>query len=280
MYTVEKFKGDDGRVKVRIDLQSNTLPHVTIDTYQTFTGDSWQENEVDWLDEEYGIDKETAWRVLNFDYNHEGIRRGLAEASIEGILGAVYYDEIIESIEYQSSWSPQYYNFETDSYTATYTVDFDRLKQWYRKNGKDSEEWMRERWTSYDGFHSFMYPGYWEEEQYMEGMRVYATIAMYLQEVLNDETPFMHVAEAEDEIYRENVEISIREDDYEELVAEHIARVTGEEFEQDAVAILCEARTTSIEELMEKYPLDPRSAANALMEKPSEKPIPGQVAAF
>lgn len=275
MYTVEKYKNDAGETMARIDLQSNTLPYVSIDTYQSFTGDSWLENEFEYIEEETGVKLD--WSNADVTYNHEGIRQGLAEASIQGILGAVDWD-LIESIEYVSSWSPQYYNFETDSYTATYRVNWTRLKKWLKKSGKDREEWMRNRWSSYDGFHSHMYPGYWNEPQYMEGMRVYATIAMYLEETLDSETPFLAVAEAEWEVYQQNAEITISESKYEDMIAAHISETVGQEFDSyDALPALLEARGMEVEKLMEEFPLNPVAAAEKLMAKPEDYPIAGQM---
>lgn len=276
MYTVEKFKNDAGQTMARISLQSNTLPYVSIDTYQSFTGDSWLESELEWLKEDTGV--ELDWSNHDVKYDHAGIRQGLAEASIESIMDQMY-DGIVESIEYESSWSPQYYNFETDSYTAEFVVNWTLLKKWLKKSGKDREDWMRERWSSYDGFHSHMYPGYWNEPRYMEGMRVYATIAMYLEEVLDEDEMFMHVAEAEHEVYQANSEITIPESKYEELMAAHVAETIGDQYDtyvHDALPQLLEARGETVEVLMEKYPLNPHAAANELMERADARPIPGQ----
>ena len=98
-------------------------PTVSIDTYQSFTGESWLESEFEWLKEDTGV--ELDWSNADVSYNHDGIRQGLSEASIEGILYALPVDSPIESIDYVSSWSPQFYNFETDSYRATYVVNLD-----------------------------------------------------------------------------------------------------------------------------------------------------------
>lgn len=275
MYTVEKFKNEQGETMARIDLESNTLPYVSIDTYQTFTGDSWLESEFEYLEEETGVKLD--WSNADVNYNHDGIKRGLAEASIEGILNAVDTD-LIESIEYVSNWSPQFYNFQTDSYRATYVVNWTRLKRWLKDSGQDREEWMRERWSSYDGFISHMYPGYWNDPEWRPGMKVYATIAMYLQEVLDEETPFMHVAEAEYEVYMNNAEISIPESNYESMMAAYIGEEVGKDFDAyDNLPPLLEARGMEVETLMKEFPLNPVAAAKKLMERPDTRPIPGQM---
>ena len=278
MYTVEKFKNDDGDTMAKITLSSNTLPYVSIDTYQTFTGESWLEGEYEYLKEETGV--ELDWSNSDVKYNHQGILQGLAEASIESILNQMY-DGIIESIEYRGASSPAYYNFETDRYEAEYVVNWSRLKKWYRKSGKDREEWMKERWSSYDGFHSYMYPGYWNDPQWRPGLKVYATIAMYLEEVLDKDDLFMHVAEAEWEVYSNNSEVYITETDYAKMMAAHIGETVGEEFDPDEhLPLLLDAREKDIEVYMEKYPLNPITAANDLMEKADTFPMPGQMEVF
>lgn len=275
MYTVEKYKNDDGQTIAKITLSSNTLPYVSIDTYQTFTGDSWVEGEYEYLKEETGVDLD--WSNSDVKYNHQGILEGLAEASIASILDQMY-DGIIESIEYRGASSPAAYNFETDRYEAEYVVNWTALKRWYKKSGKDREEWMKERWSSYDGFHSYMYPGYWNDPQWRPGLKVYATIAMYLEETLDRDELFMAVAEAEWEVYSNNSEVYITETDYAKMMAAHIAETVGEEFDPDEhLPLLMEARHKDIEVYMEKYPLNPITAANDLMEKSDTYPMPGQL---
>lgn len=273
MYTVEKHKDEAGDTIAVISLESNTLPYVSIDTYQSFTGESWLESEFDYLKEEEGV--ELDWSTADVEYNFDGIKQALAEASIEGILGDVD-PNIIEGIEYLSNWSPAYYNFETDTYTAQFTVNWTLLKQWYKESGKDREEWMRERWSSYDGFHSRMYPGYWNDPEWRPGMKVYATIAMYLEETLDRESQIMAVAEAEWEAYSNNAKITISESNYGDMVAKRVAETVGEEFDAyDHLPPLLEARGTDLETLMAEYPLNPVAAADKLMERHDEV-MPGQ----
>ena len=275
MYSVETHKDEDGNIIAVISLESNTLPHVSIDTYQSFTGDSWLEGEFEYLaSENEGM--ELDWSNTDVTYNHDGIKQALAEASIEGILNDVD-PEIILGVEYESNWSPSFYNFETDTYTAQFTVNWTLLKKWLKKSKKDREEWMRERWSSYDGFHSHMYPGYWNNPQYMFAMRVYATIAMYLEETLDRESQFMAVAEAEWEAYSNNAEITISESNYGDMVAQRIADTVGEDFDAyDNLPPLLEARGMELEVLMAEFPLNPVAAADKLMERHDEV-MPGQM---
>jgi hypothetical protein len=282
LYTVEKHKGTDGDTMAVISLESNTLPYVSVDTYQSFNGDSWVEQESEWLEQERGIPE--AWRYVDFDYDHRKILEELAEASIAGILNDLPVGSPIESIEYESNWSPSAYNFQSDTYTAKFTVNWTQLKKWLKESGRDREEWMRERWSSYDGFHSHMYPGYWNDPEWRPGMKVYATIAMYLEEVIDRESQFMAVAEAEWEAYSNNVTLSIKEDDYATLLAKFLGADAPDEvqsemvYDTDWVYDLMDCRGTDIETLMREHPLDPREASEVLSKRPDTEAITGQMA--
>ena len=281
MYTVEKHRDEDGDMIAVISLESNTLPHVSVDTYQSFNGDSWAESEHDWLEQEQGIPD--PGRYVDFHYNMGKVLEELAEASIEGVMNAVDPD-IIQSIEYESNWSPSFYNFESDTYTAKYTVNLTLLEKWLKLSGKKRGDWMRERWSSRDGFHSHMYPGYWSDPQWRPGMKVYAVIAMYLEEVLDPDALFVTVAEAEWEAYSNNVEVSIKEDDYVTVLAILLGADAPDEmqsqmvYDTDWVYDLMEYRGTDIERLMQEHPLDPREASEVLSKRPDTEAITGQMA--
>ena len=59
----------------------------TIDTYQTFTGDLLEDQELDCLSEQAG--KELTCDDIEWDYNHPAIVKGLAEASLEVVREAI-----------------------------------------------------------------------------------------------------------------------------------------------------------------------------------------------
>lgn len=277
MYSVEMFRNADGDKMARIDLESSTLPYITVDTYQTFTGDSYVESTYEWIAEEYGV--ELDWRNSDVRYNNDGILKELSEASIAAIVNQLPVDSPIESIEYVSHWSPAYYNFQTDTYTATYTVNWTKLQKWLKQSGLNREEWFIERWRSYDGFHSYMYPGYWEDPQYKQALLVYATIAMWMEHNLDREAMFMDMIENDYEIFMNNVEVYIPESKYEEMMAAHIAEAVGQDFDEvDGLPQLMEARGANIDKLMEEHPYNPPAAADALMTRPAETYVDGQEA--
>ena len=109
---------EHNRLTLTLDISSNTLPGVTVDTYQTFTGDSSDEM---FLEGQTENGESGEWDDYDWTYDNDAIHRGLAEASIEAIVDQFCKPggaEIIQSIELLSTWSPREYNFKTDSYTA------------------------------------------------------------------------------------------------------------------------------------------------------------------
>lgn len=92
---------------------------------------------------------------LDFDYRafEEEVRNGWISAFKDSV------PDIVLSVEDVVMTSPKYYNFETDRLWATVTLvdDWqDKVKAFMEEN----KDWLRDRikedWTSYDGFNSYM----------------------------------------------------------------------------------------------------------------------------
>lgn len=281
----ERFRGEDGHEHVKITLQSNSLRPLTIDTYQTFSGDSWEESEAEYLQEEYGLTSEELWDA-NVTYDHKGILHDLAEACAVAVLNHTW-DNIIESIKVTGTHSPAYYNFETDSFEAQWTLDWTLLKKWMKKwrkrTGQTRTDWVRENWGSCDGFHSFIYPGRWENPEMHDPMRVWASLAIYLQESLKDEEGWwMEIAEAEWEIYSDHTTRAFTEGSYAQHLTERIREAAGapEGDIDGALEMLLEHRGLTIEGLMDEYPFDLAEATNKVLDRAPERQIQGQETAF
>ena len=108
----------------------------------------------------------------------------------------------------------------------------------------------------------------------------------FVGEVLDRESNFMAVAEAEWEAYSNNVTLSIREDNYVTLLAKFLGEDAPDEvqeqmlYDTDWVYDLMECRGTDIETLMQEHPLDPREASETLSKRPDTEAITGQLAAL
>lgn len=200
MFTMSDINIDGDTLTISI--WSSTLPVVHIDTYSTFTGDSTYEREVEHLIEEEDADPDT----IDATWDHESIRRELAESSIQYLLETVDRSVIL-NVELAATDSPKEYNFTTDAYDATFTVSVSNLKEWALETKFDVGAYVKEFHESYDGFISFV-PGALERDR--EAMTWYLTIAAYLRATLDPSDHDMHVWEAEDEIYSEHTNITFK----------------------------------------------------------------------
>lgn len=171
---LEYFTNDEGDRMVKMSIGSNMLPKITIDTYSTFTGDSWEESELDHLTDTYGDRSYNGecgyegldWDHYNFTYNHSREVEILAQWCVDAMNGMVYFDTPYEVGAVTSTYSPSAYNFATDSFTADYTLNMSKLIHWARSREEWAgmmledaiDEYLRERYTSCDGFISYVTP--------------------------------------------------------------------------------------------------------------------------
>lgn len=220
--TVNLEVTDEGELRIHLD--SEMLPGVTVDTYQTFSGDSWTESELDYIATE-GVPEwlvshpaarrakvSPEWGDFDWDYDNRAILHGLSEAAADDLVnaGGCDFPQIITGAEVAGVWSPRTYNFATDSFTVWLTLDTDELVA--ATDDVDTEAlegWARDVWCSRDGFHSRI-PRYFEDEP--EWATVWASIAWVL--IDSEYDGLMAVAEAEHEVYAEHVTMTPRPEFY------------------------------------------------------------------
>ena len=93
----------------------------------------------------------------DLDFNYADYENDVREQWIEGFRERM--PEIIVSLENVEMTSPKYYNFSTDRLWADIELK-DGWEDDVRKFMDENADWLRERikddWTSYDGFMSFM----------------------------------------------------------------------------------------------------------------------------
>lgn len=123
--------------KQKITLNSQDTPF-TVDMYQTFTG----EEHDDWRIEDYNEQNNTSLEYDDFDwkYDTKEILKWLSIASVEYIRDNILDDVILSVSEPSDFHSPKFYNYETDSYMATYTVDTDRLDEYLTEDNRERYE--------------------------------------------------------------------------------------------------------------------------------------------
>lgn len=129
-----------------IKIDSRDL-NFTIDTYGMFNGESSEEGEHEYYTEEYKL-TEAEQEKIEFDYDHNGVVKELAIASVQLLHEnfVQHGDGIVKEIELIKESSPQFYNYTTDAYTANWTIDEDKLKQYCVDNAPKYAEFVTEHW--------------------------------------------------------------------------------------------------------------------------------------
>jgi len=106
----------------------------------------------------------------DFDFNFADYEKEIVNGFIEVSNSDWYRPEIVKEFKYDHIWSPKYYNFHNDEIYAVAVLDT-KWRSMMRKWMKDNKEWLtkriREDWTSYDGFISFMSNDYDEWFEYI-----------------------------------------------------------------------------------------------------------------
>ena len=110
--------------------------------------------------EYYQNDCDTPCKELtenDLDFNYKGYEEDVRNAWVDGFKE--HMPEIIASLEGVEMTSPRYYNFETDRLWADVELK-DGWEDDVRAFMSENADWLRKRikddWTSYDGFMSFM----------------------------------------------------------------------------------------------------------------------------
>lgn len=131
---------------MKITINSNdTFFH--IDTCSIFT----LENDVD-CEMEYILELPENEKLtvddFDVDYEMDGYRQALAAASIDYIKDLTANGGIITNIEYANSTSPMYYNYTTDSYTANWTYNANKLKKYINDNYDKWVKYTQNEWST------------------------------------------------------------------------------------------------------------------------------------
>lgn len=238
--TLDTFVHESGDLIVNLNLDSNMLPHLNVDTYQSFTGDYFVESEVDYRHEEYG----TSPDVDGYDvtYDHSKINEGLGKLAADVLMAHTPSDGVIESCEYLSSYSPRYYNFETDSFNADYEINATRLDAWVTETGLSINDYAQEHFRSRDGFLSFI-PGRMLDPDTADECHFWLALHAWMNSELDGDEMGMSMHEHVEEVYREAITIELSEDFIKSEVVERLQAVPPSEDPEDwADQLLAEAR--------------------------------------
>lgn len=124
---------------MKITINNRDLPY-TIDTYGMFTGEFSEESEREYYADKYNLTDDEQF-ALGFDYNHSEIVRSLAVESVNLLENNLVRSTngIVQGISMpENTRSPQFYNYTTDSYDATWLINEQRLSD-YAKKHKNSD---------------------------------------------------------------------------------------------------------------------------------------------
>lgn len=183
---------------MKLRINNRDLPY-TIDTYGVFTGDSTDEGEREYYQEEYGL-TDTETQDLEFGYNHAGVVEALANQSVNLLdQNLVQHNEtggIVRSISQPfETKSPQFYNYTTDSYTADWDVDDIKLAKLV-KNHKNADGETFEQWLADSS---------WGEIEPMTEDYIVAMLEYWLPSIYETEDYETAMFECEGEAWYENM---------------------------------------------------------------------------
>ena len=109
-----------------------------------------EESEIQFWNQENGTDLS----YDDFEFDYDDYRDRVARAFVDS-FESNFQDIIPSDIKYQSISSPQYYNFSNDSINIEVEFDFARFMETVNENKENIREYIRDNYTSRDGFNSF-----------------------------------------------------------------------------------------------------------------------------
>ncbi len=212
---------EDGTVTLRMTPSAWHAYNISPDTYQTVNGDSFVESELEYLNEGnegYSILGKALGDLIerhpirldydhfNWTYNHSKIVADFAHELACWMQETLTEIGLSCSIEVRDTWSPAYYNFTSDGFEVEVTCDPQELRA--LTVDFDVDEWAHEHYRSRDGFLSFvtsrMNDTDWHAE-YDGGFRIESLFAEY--DRYHERDWIMRLAEAEHEVYMQNVTV-------------------------------------------------------------------------
>jgi hypothetical protein len=222
----EDMLNEDGTVTFRIIPSNWHAYNISPDTYQSFNGDSWVESTVEWFNEQvtYWQDgKPPEWaylgRPVEYDdfewtYDHAAIVRSLAEDACNWISETLWALGL-ESVraEVVDSWSPKFYNFQSDGFEVEVTCDPAELRS--LTEDFDVDQHVSEHYRSYDGFLSFV-TSRMNDDDWRRGYDAEFRVEHLLASAPDapERNWIYRLAEAETEVYMEHVRVEFLHPEY------------------------------------------------------------------
>jgi hypothetical protein len=88
---------------------------------------------------------------------YEEFENAVCKKCVENIMDLMDNNDTITDMQFKELNSPREYNFTTDKLVCEVEVDLDKLKKYcYETEREKFEEYLKENYSSYDGFISFV----------------------------------------------------------------------------------------------------------------------------
>lgn len=103
-----------------------------------------------------GIIKEGQTYDITGD-NYTQYEKDVASHAVDCLVEILPNRDIIKDMTFKELYSPQYYNYETDSLIIDMDLNLKALKTFcFKEHATDFNKYLKENFTSYDGFISFI----------------------------------------------------------------------------------------------------------------------------
>lgn len=140
---------------MKAQINTNLFPIISVGMYGSHLAP-------DSIFDSYQIDNDRLEGYINYDseYFHDNFQNDLYVKAIEEradyfLTGSHEANGIEIEIKTGEIYSPRYYNFETDQLDLEVTFNKTKVRQFAKNNQDTFDDFLREHFTSYDGFHSY-----------------------------------------------------------------------------------------------------------------------------
>ena len=181
---------------MKITIDNRNLAY-SIDTYGMFTGEWADDSEREYLQDEYGLTDSERFE-LSFDYDHPVIVAELASRSVNIISSELIEKSgIVRSITLKATYSPRFYNYTTDWYTAEWDVDDRALEKFIMAHQGEYNNFERDNWYSVYDSHG---TDDFKREEYVVAMLDFWSRQVFTEDEYNEK-----MWECESEVYTEHM---------------------------------------------------------------------------
>ena len=103
----------------------------------------------------YNQENDTNFDYDNFDWDYSEYYDQIARNCCDAIETLLKKNNIVQSIKFQNIVSPQYYNYSNDSINVEVEINIENLILFIAQNKKEFDTYIKENYSSRDGFMSF-----------------------------------------------------------------------------------------------------------------------------